>query len=614
MQFAKRALFASLLFTGLLGLPWMLARFSRDLPRDSEIYRSPAASAPLCSSVFTDPGSGGGGGADPLAGIRRAAIGGLFHRPSLHPLDIQWYVRADENKHIWMTGASHVARGVTDIYVRTPERISENESFVLLLENFRKNGLDVIHPSKAGLAITLDSAPMKPETYQVISVNSLKDPLTRKETLEAQENLPEDFLNFVFEGYRKRMDIDEATIDRLRQVSQDVADRTLLFVKTKEAYTQMKQDSGEVIFMQDRRKLPANPIEAARVMGRLMPEHFTLEAGAAVVLSRRPGEKLPLELFTGFDIPRTGDGILAEVGRFYVDKAGPDEAMTSTRLMGLFATMLQRQDVSAMVIEADAARARLFGRLGFKSIHQRKNFAGRTEHIMTAKPSEVADSVMKMLMEQLTPDSHLPRTLSAPQQIPIMIDPKRYLSPDDPRSNPTSFGGLYDISAVLSQVSDLMATRYSAAEKRKAVDLLLRNATELRALSSEQIKGLTSYIMKKPATLSFKEGLIAWLKSAGRTDLLYAIYPHLKVEEFCNSRLKEVRDGLWAAKTPKPEALALMSQAIQEQPDIVRAMQGGYLERFAQKLLDPAYKSLLPYDVSLEVLREKTYSGYGTPR
>jgi len=610
MQLGKNATLASLLLGGLLGLPSPLAHFASTLPKTSQRDRAPAG-APQCSSLFTEEVRP----VDPLARIRQVAIGGLFPRPSAHPLDYVWYVRADENQRIWFTGASHLSRGVTDIYVRTPERISESENFLLLLENFRNNGLDIIHPSKAGLAVTLDSPPHGADTYQVISVKALKDPLTRKETLEAQENLPEDFLNFVFNGYRKRMKIDEATIARLRQASQEVADRTLLFVKTKEAYIEMRPDSAEFVFLQDRRKLPANPLEAARVMGRLMPEHFTLDAGAAVVFSRHAGEKLPLELFTGFEVPRTGAGLIVEVGRFYVDKVGAEEDMSSTRMIGLLASLLQRQDVASMVIEADAARARLFGRLGFKPIHKRTNFAGRTEYIMQAPPAVVADNLMNMLLQEITPDSKLPRTLSAPQRLPYYIDDKRYLSPMDPRSHPTSLGGAYDMGAVLSQVNDVMATRFSAAQKRNAIELLLRDAAELQTLTANEVAGLTSYFLKNgPVVTSLKKSLIAWLKSAGREDLVNAIYPHIKVEEYCNTRLKEVRDALWAEKRPHAEALEILAKAIQAQADISRAMQGGYVERFAQKLLDPANKSITPYNLSLEVLREKTYTGYGTPR
>jgi hypothetical protein len=562
------------------------------------------AEALKCENIFSSPAT-----VDPLARIRLSAASGLFQRTPILPNEASLVTRYDDKYHIWATSLSHAARGVTEVYFNIPERISENETFLLLLENFRNNGLDVIQPNKAGLAVTIETGTTgKRDTFQVVSLRALKNPNTRKETLLAQENLPEDFFRFVFEGYKKRMEIDETTIARLREISREVEERTLLFVKTKESYTAKRPEENDLVYYQDARKLPANPLFAARVMGRLMPDHFTLEAGLSVVLSRSASEKLPLELFTGFEVSRPPEGVIAEVGRFFVDKPDASEALTSMRLIGVLGSLMQRQDVGKIVIEADAARARLFSRLGLKAVHKRTNFAGNTEYIMEGSPAAIAESATRVLLEQVTDTSHLPLKLSAAQKVPVYMPNKRYLNPDDSKTHATSLGGAYDITTVLASIRDLSSSRINDALKHRSAELLLQDAEELKNVPYNQLRELATYLLKNASS---NEGMrsffVKWLRTQGRDGLVHQIFPQIKVKEFCNTRLKDLRDRLIANRVAPAQALASLQNLMHENPDLVRVFKDEGLVKFAQKLLDAGNAEVAPFDVSEQVLLERTY-------
>jgi hypothetical protein len=453
--------------------------------------RSPAGTIDggrWCEVVFASPSAASSTDALSIE-TRRKAISSFDFLPAPHygayfnqgigASDLRWFVQRDHRKRVWISGASHFAPAMSEIYLRTPERISEDATFAVLINYFKQNSRQLIHPSKMGLALHIDSPPLGQSNYQIAFPVALKEELVKRESLEAQEHLAGDFRKFVFDGYRKRMSIDEDTLERLKRISESVEDRTILFVKTKESYLEFRPSSSEIVYRQDPRKLPADPLLRARARGRLIPAHFTLEAGAAVVLSRTPEEALPLELLTGFHVPREKGLIFAEIGRFYVDKdkEGANDPEASLRTIALITSFLAGSTaIDRIVIETDAARSRLFRRYGFSPIHSRKNFAGETEYIMQARPLLVAERALAILSKRAADEDDLPMSLTAPEKAFLAVADHNFLDPRDPKSPIFSLGGPNALLTALSEIHDIARSQEPAHTKHSAVINILEHA------------------------------------------------------------------------------------------------------------------------------------------
>jgi hypothetical protein len=68
----------------------------------------------------------------------------------------QWSIVQDENGREWVSGFSHLGRGTSEFYIRTPEKLSQDEQFLLIIKYFQERGLSHIPDSKVGYTLHFD--------------------------------------------------------------------------------------------------------------------------------------------------------------------------------------------------------------------------------------------------------------------------------------------------------------------------------------------------------------------------------------------------------------------------------------------------------------------------
>ncbi|MFL5815211.1 MAG: hypothetical protein ACJ763_16660, partial [Bdellovibrionia bacterium] len=328
--------------------------------------------------------------------------------------------------------------------------------FLVMMDFLRQEGFKNVPESKAGIAIHFDSPPDSTQVFQIIDQGRLKNPSAQAELSETLKRLPKDYREYVLKGYSERLHMDAATRQKLRKISEDAQDRSLLIVKTREGYAKWRDEENEILFYQDPKKVETAWGPAAYPLGRTLPEKFAIEGGALVVTSKSEEELLPLEALTGFRVSRKPGETLAEVGRFFVGKDA--EVETSPRLLGLAASaILSTRKIDRIIIEADSARARLFERLGFTPIHSQKNYEGKMEYIMEVTPDVFFKRLAERLMDDLPPQAPLPRLAPAEEAV-FYSDLENHLVPGDRKSPVVALGGS-NASALLTRLQDIALSK-----------------------------------------------------------------------------------------------------------------------------------------------------------
>lgn len=202
------------------------------------------------------------------------------------------------------------------------------------------------------------------------------------------KNLARDIRLFVANEYKKRMGISQEDLDKLVRISEEAEDRTVSLVSAKEGYAEITyerhKNSDDLILME--------------IFEEKDFDRFNIDGAINAVYSRGAHEKLPLESFTGFKVPRLKDDeVLLEIGRLAV--AG--EVVGSEMFFrGIAALSRNVDNVSRVIIEADAARARMFKKFGFSPIHKRKNFEGKDEYIMEVSPDTLYKKISGLFIEK----------------------------------------------------------------------------------------------------------------------------------------------------------------------------------------------------------------------
>ncbi len=112
------------------------------------------------------------------------------------------------------------------------------------------------------------------------------------------QRLPDQFFSLVEKTYRDRLHMKASTIAHLLKISRESFSRSILILKTKQSF------------------IHYGDMQSAKAEAQ---KPFDVEAGIVVTLSRGAHELLPMELFTGDQVPRF-HSISAEVGRFVVDR------------------------------------------------------------------------------------------------------------------------------------------------------------------------------------------------------------------------------------------------------------------------------------------------------
>lgn len=182
--------------------------------------------------------------------------------------------------------------------------------------------------------------------------------------------MPGKYLEWLRDLYVARRGVDPAVAERMRQISLAALDRTKFILQTSNSFL----EHGD----------PAAPREEWR------PQ---FQAGMTVTLSHHEGELLPLEsLNPQYRIPRGKNRfgtpeVIAEIGRFAVEKGAIRELSTREILAGLAA--ISGYYVRKFYVEVNEQRYRLFRPLGFEVVGQGTNYAGEPEYLLSADPEDV---------------------------------------------------------------------------------------------------------------------------------------------------------------------------------------------------------------------------------
>ncbi len=287
-------------------------------------------------------------------------------------------------------GGLHV-EDVHGIYFQTPFPELQQRQFLVFLKALENRGLASLPEDMFGIAFrNKPPGSVESRTFWVIDGARLKN---AKPWGPAYKKIPELTRNFVLERYRERLKLTPSVEKRLREISEQTEDRSLFLFVSKESFMSeqdiLPEDANEDQWMPaGYRELhePANP----RIWNEL-----TLYASLTVVLSKGIAEPLPLEMLTGFQVPRLrGRKKIAEIGRYVVTQDGLHE-LSPRMVQQVAAALAGRNDVGLIVIEADAARARLFKKYGFRAIREQTNYEGKTEYILVIEPDALLSRVLE---------------------------------------------------------------------------------------------------------------------------------------------------------------------------------------------------------------------------
>ncbi|MFZ4715647.1 MAG: hypothetical protein ACOYL6_18130 [Bacteriovoracaceae bacterium] len=193
-------------------------------------------------------------------------------------------------------------------------------------------------------------------------------------------NLPEASRRYIAKAYQQRLNIAPDDLENLIKISEELENRTTIIVSTKESYAQLdwqvvqKYDEGFQI-NQTYDKINTSDFEQFNILGSI-----------SLVESSSVAEKLPLEIFTGYQVERPTEGVVLEIGRFSVDFR--ERAIFTEELMNAaFLKASHTPNVSKIVIEMEKNLAeRLVLKYGFQKVHERTNFEGKTEYILEVTP------------------------------------------------------------------------------------------------------------------------------------------------------------------------------------------------------------------------------------
>lgn len=186
------------------------------------------------------------------------------------------------------------------------------------------------------------------------------------------EKLKVDYLDFVIQGYSQRLDkIDPSEFSNLQRISNQVKQRTLAIIKTKNG-----------------------PSFAEKSLHNLGDPD--IEGVITAVLSKNQKELLPVEILNKFEIERNPNEVIAEIGRFFVTEGG--SKTTTPELISHIAHFLNSKDTKPdkLFIQVDAIHKRLFTPFGFTTI---KTFSGiqGDEFLMEVSPELLRKNTMKLL-------------------------------------------------------------------------------------------------------------------------------------------------------------------------------------------------------------------------
>ncbi len=428
-----------------------------------------------------------------------------------------WIRHRDDKGKEWLVALSSLSPGVSEFLLRSPSELPFQEQLLTLMDYFQTFGLSQIRDTKMGIVMQIESGSLPNEKksrrnfhfYRISEIERLrKEGILQKPQLSALE----DYLNFVMDGYTsRRMKLSPENREKLKQISMKVRGRSHLLFMSEDNMIDYREQFGVGHIKHDADTYRKAGINPETIPTRVLPDKFNFIGGAVVVTSKSAKEPLPLELFTGFQVPRT-TGVTAEIGRFFVSRVHRDPK-TSYNLIGLVGSLLKASrdkqigNVNQIVIEADAARAEIFSEYGFKSIHEQTNFEGKKEFVMVSTPEIVVENARRILLEGLAKEnSRIATTLYRPKRINLIVARSFQFDPNA-RLGPIHTFGDSDYGALASTLFDLNHSTVDWATKANTVRKHMKNMNmeKLNAAFSRDPEGITKSLIDALMTGGMRE-------------------------------------------------------------------------------------------------------------
>lgn len=411
-----------------------------------------------------------------------------------------WLRHRDDLGNYWYTGFSNLSPGVAEFFLRSPKELPYQEQLLTLMDYFQSVGFSQVPKTKMGLVMQLESghSPNGLTTrrnFHFYDMEQLENLVAQGLIPNAQKHSFENYLDFLMDGYGRRMRIPEDKKKELKDISVQLKKRSHLLFLSQQGMIDMRDEFNIAHVRYDAatyNKYGKNP---DLYPTRVLPEKFDFVGGAIVVTSKSAQELLPLEVFTGFKVPRKS-GVTAEIGRFYVDRLHRDPN-TSYALIGLIGSLLSTAKdqrlgrVDQIVLEADEARAHVFAEYGCVPVHERTNFQGKKEFIMVADPAVVTERARAKLLKELNAEKTYTATvLYRPKEINLTVAREFAWDRQNYRGPYHSFGDS-NFGFLASEMYDLNKSPLDMSAKvaatKKAIELSHTNLESIFAKNPETV-------------------------------------------------------------------------------------------------------------------------------
>lgn len=494
-----------------------------------------------------------------------------------------WIRHRDDQGNYWMTGFSSLSPGVSEFVLRSPTELFFQEQLLTVIDYFKTFGFSQVPKSKMGLVIQMESgkAPYNrgpARNFHFYRLSQLEQLKTEGLLPEPQINAFENYLDFQLAGYSRRMKISEENQNKLRKISMDLKSRSHLLFMSQEGMVEYRDQLSLGVVRYDRKMYQDHQKNPDAFPTRVLPDKFTFIGGAIFVTSRSEKELLPLEVFTGFRVPRKS-GVTAEIGRFYVDRIHRDPN-TSYAIVGLIGSLLtaakdkQIGNVDQIVIEADEARAQIFSEYGFVAVHEQTNFQGRKEFIMTASPETVTERSKEKLLNDLDRLKKYPATiLFRPKEIQLVVSRASYWDPKDFRGPLHTFGSS-GLTILMNDLYDLNLSSIDFKDKvRQSRQSIQINFPELSHAFDVNPHANTEKLLQAIGT-----DVVSFLK-----EIRVMRKPYMSDQEYANTYLGELvmtafskLDAIMPLYPNKFEQLRVIDEYLESNREVWYALHGDH--------------------------------------
>lgn len=222
------------------------------------------------------------------------------------------------------------------------------------------------------------------ELFTVLHLNKLQSLDNNHPYYESLIGLKDMFLDFFISIYNARFELMPEFISMLKDVSEELKDRTITILKLKNPIETIGQ---EVIFPKDQSILGSFSFVISNSEKELLPYELTNK----MLKERKLGTQVHRPLKTKRDPTKT----YAEFTRLSVDKENTSTKSTAD-IIKIAAAAAKGYQIDEMIIYVDPFHKKLFKKFGFSELEKYKDSFGETFYIMSSPPEVVLHHVMEV--------------------------------------------------------------------------------------------------------------------------------------------------------------------------------------------------------------------------